>query len=140
MFKNETTKNSDQIQNGPLFQILKGNANGTFSVWISNENLIRIDNSCPATGYNKVVVKGTVFTIESDVCAGWRYVHQYITFKYDAKMDKIKFYRYGETYTDRTDPNKDIPAINFNLTSIKDLTFNEVTDDLIDQVRQKRPR
>lgn len=62
-----------------------------------------------AEGFMDIVAKGKYFTIESVQDGGWFFVNTYITFKYDDLTKQVLLYRYGESYTDRREPEKDIP-------------------------------
>jgi hypothetical protein len=125
-------------QYGVRFYVLKGNADKCFSLWDKNNSLLIPDDKCAADGYQKLVVKGAYFSIESSICSDWLYVHQVITFKYDVKSKMIVWHRYGESFTDRTNPDRNIPDAVYYVGSLKLVPFNQVTDYAINKLRQQK--
>ena len=86
------------------------NAKGT--VLARNNRLIqRADDhtDCPAEGFQTVVVKGNFFTIEQQNCGGWLFINEYFTFRYEPATGAIRLHKFGQTFTDRREPDKEMP-------------------------------
>jgi hypothetical protein len=64
---------------------------------------------CPAEGFQTVVVKGNFFTIEQQNCGGWFFINEYLTFRYEPATGAIRLHKFGQTFTDRREPDKEVP-------------------------------
>jgi len=87
------------------------------------------NGTCPSEGFLNIVSKGEYFTVEQQNCGGWCFVDEYITFKYLRKNEKIILYKFGLRYTDRSDPNKEIPEKVFDHKQFGTLYFEQVHID-----------
>jgi hypothetical protein len=98
------------------------------------------DNDCPADGYIRVISKNEYFTIEQVFCSDSKFVNSYTTFRFHKNLDKIHLYKYGEQYTDRSNPEKIFPDRIWTIKDFGDVNFEEVTADFLIKLRQKSPR
>ena len=87
-------------------------ANAQGVVVAQNDHLIRqLDDNgnCPSEGFRTVAVKGNFFTIEQQNCGGWFFIDEYLTFRYVPATGKIQLHKFGQSFIDRRDPNKELP-------------------------------
>lgn len=63
------------------------------------------------------------------------YVQSYTTFKIN--KGKITLHKYGEEYTDRSNPEKDIPSLLKTEKDFGEISFENVTKDFLRNLRQK---
>lgn len=75
-------------------------------------------------------VKNNYFTIEQVYCKGFLYVQSYTTFKI-IDNDNIFLHKYGEEYTDRSNPDKDIQSITKSEKDFGKVRFENVTEDFL---------
>ncbi|QAR30782.1 DUF3828 domain-containing protein [Ornithobacterium rhinotracheale] len=97
-------------------------------IQFENKHLIfPYDENCPADGFQKLVSKKNYFTIEQTYCKDFLIVSSYTTFKISTKTDRIYLYKYGEEYTDRSNPDRDIPARIKTIEDFGTINFEDVT-------------
>ena len=70
----------------------------------------------------------------------FNFVNSYITFKIDESTDKIYLHKYGEEYTDRSNPNKKIPAKIWTTKDFGEKKFEDISEDFLKSLRNKAPR
>jgi hypothetical protein len=98
----------------------------------ANSTMIRARDekgACPSEGFLDIVSKGEYFTVEQQNCAGWYFINEYFTFKYLPKSRKIVLHKLGFKYTDRRDPDKEIPVKLYNQKHFGTLYFEKVHVD-----------
>ncbi|MPS72950.1 MAG: DUF3828 domain-containing protein [Chryseobacterium sp.] len=126
-------KNKENIQHNSNPIILYKNGNKI----TENKNLIFLYNdNCPADGFQKVVSKHNYFTIEQSYCKDFLFVSSYTTFKVDTKTKNVYLYKYGEEYTDRSNPDRDIPAKIKTVEDFGTIKFEDVTAYFLLQLKQ----
>ena len=87
--------------------------------------------NCPSNGFDNLIIKDNYFTIEQGICGGWNFINEYITFKWDKETDKVILHKYSQSFTDRRDPNKEIPLNLYNNKDFGKINFESFTQDLI---------
>lgn len=98
---------------------------------LENLNLIfPYNNNCPADGFQKVVSKSNYFTIEQTYCKDFMFVNSFTTFRINEK-GKIYLYKYGEKYTDRSNPDKEIPDLIKTEKNFQKIKFEDITTDFL---------
>lgn len=101
-----------------------------------NAHLIfSFDDDCPADGFQRIVSKNNFFTIEQVDCKDFLYAQSYTTFK--IKNGRITLHKYGEEYTDRSNPEKDINSLSKTEKDFGNISFENVTEDFLRNLRQK---
>lgn len=124
-------KNQENPQHNSLPIIIKKESkNGDQDFLKNNQLIFKYNDNCPADGFQKLVSKNNFFTIEQTCCKGFMFVQSYTTFKI-TESQKILLYKYGEEYTDRSNPDKEIKNL---LKTTKDfgvIKFENVTDELL---------
>lgn len=113
---------------GYLLMMLKKQSRGNF-VNIGSTRTTSLGSNCPANGFIGIVSKGIFFTIEDSFCDGWLFVWSFTTFKYDESLKKYMLYKYSQTYSDRTDPDKNIPTDHYKVEG--NFSFEDVTQDFL---------
>ncbi|MFV0531548.1 MAG: hypothetical protein ACK5MD_08925 [Flavobacteriales bacterium] len=107
-----------------------------------NENtsvVFEYNDNCPADGYIGLVSKGNYFTVEQIFCADFLFVNSYATFKIDENSGMVYLYKYGETYTDRGNPDNEIPDKTWTTKDFGSVKFENVTEKFLINLRlQKR--
>lgn len=101
-----------------------------------NKSIIRLPDEsgdCPSEGFLRIVVKGTYFTVEQQACGGWMFVHEYATFVYSKSDGKVTLHKLGYVFTDRREPDKDIPekiltGKNFGSVSFEDTDLEKLAE------------
>lgn len=102
-----------------------------------NNNLIfRFNENCPADGFQRVISKNIFFTIEQSYCKDFMFVQSYSTFRIDGRGD-ILLHKYGEEYTDRSDPDKDIPSKIWTSKDFGVVKFEDVNEEFLIALRNK---
>ena len=128
--KNQTSNNDSSILIDSPVLVLINQGNNKFSI-SKNVNIIQTANySCPSDGFGNIVVKDNYFTVEQNTCGGWYFADEYITFKYVMETKKIILQKFSQVFTDRKDPNREIPestATSKNFGPIQFESFNRET-------------
>lgn len=125
----KSDSDNDVTMNSPVY-ILINNGNNNYQVY-NNSNIIYTSNStCSSDGFQSLVVKDNYLTIEQNTCGGWYLIDEYITFKFDTNSNEIVLHKFGQSFTDRKDPNKEVPdsvLSNKNFGKILFKNFNSQT-------------
>ncbi|MDR2236628.1 MAG: hypothetical protein LBE92_10930 [Chryseobacterium sp.] len=130
VLKNTADKDAyDQLHFNLPVKIYKGN-----SLWKNNDRLIFDKrNSCISEGFSTIVVKNNYFTIEHQDCSDYQLlVNAYITFKVSG--NEIYLYKYGESYFDKSDHERDIPEKVWTEKDFGKIKFEEVTADFLQKL------
>lgn len=103
-----------------------------------NERLLyKFNDNCPAEGFQGIVSKNNYFTIQQISCRDFLFVISYITFKIDSSTNNIILHKYGEEYTDRSDPDKDIPSKIWTSKDFGVVKFEDVNEEFLIALRNK---
>ncbi|MDO6758770.1 hypothetical protein Q4566_01050 [Tamlana sp. 2_MG-2023] len=113
------------------------NENGDFNIWKQSNNIIsNVEASgCPAEGFSNITFKNNSFTIEESLCDGWLFVANSITFKYAKPTQDIYLYKQVLNYTDRRNPNKELPEKIFTQEQFGEVSFKEYDNTNLNWVR-----
>lgn len=131
---NNAQHNSNKI-------IILNNVNGKFQKFKENDKLIfASDDNCPSIGYGRIVAKNSYFTIEQIYCADFLFVKSYTTFKMDETTGDIFLHKYGEEYTNRSNPDEKINSKIWTKKDFGNLKFEAVTEDSILKITQNKPK
>ena len=119
--------------------IKKGLANKSYQTWYENDLIIPKNNfNCAAEGFDRIVFKGNYFTIEDYICSDYISISTYTTFK--VVENKIFLHKYSETYFDKANHEKKIPAKTWGIKDFQSISFGDVTDDFLGKLRQTKPK
>lgn len=99
---------------------------------VQSNNLIHpYNDNCPADGFQRLVSKNNYFTIEQSYCKEFLFVSSYTTFKIDEKSGYILLHKYGEIYTDRSNPDQSISDKTWTEKDFGVIKFEYVTEELL---------
>jgi hypothetical protein len=65
------------------------------------------------------------------------FVNSYTTFKIDDKTNNIYLHKYSEEYSDRSDPDKEIPVKTWSTKDFGVVKFEVVTEDFLIKLHNK---
>lgn len=126
----KTDSDIDVTMNSPVY-ILINQGNNNYQAY-KNLNIIYTSNStCPSDGFQSLVVKDNYFTIEQNTCGGWYLIDEYTTFKFDMASNEIVLHKFGQSYTDRKDPNKDVPNSVFSNKNFGKILFENFNSQTV---------
>lgn len=131
VLKNSIDKDTYDQQHFNLpVKIYKGN-----TLWKSNDYLVfNKRNNCISEGFSTVAVKNNYFTIEHQDCSDYNIlVNAYITFKVNG--NEIYLYKYGESYFDKSDHEKDIPEKVWTEKDFGKIKFEDTTTDVLQKLK-----
>lgn len=124
--KNEN-KQSTQHNSNPVI-IYRDNK----KLFVNNNIIFSYVDNCPADGFQRIVSKNNFFTIEQVYCKDFMYVQSYTTFK--ISNNNITLHKYGEEYTDRSNPDKDIESVTKTEKDFGKINFENITADFLLQL------
>ena len=101
---------------------------------LSNSELLKVNTNCPQAEVD-IVQKDNYFTIEKYNCDNTYYFKEYVTFKY---LNGLFLYKYDVEYTDRRDPDKEIPTKKMTVKNFGEMKFEDVTDYFLLTLRQDK--
>lgn len=128
--KNEDANTDSIIMDSPIFILI--NQGGGFYKSVTNSSIIYTSiGNCPSNGFENLVIKDNYFTIEQSICGGWDFISEYVTFKWDKEADIIILHKYSQSFTDRRDPNKEMPSKIYSNKDFGKVYFESFTQDLI---------
>lgn len=140
LYKNE--KETDEFEKnhfGLSMEIKKGLSNSTYQIWCKNNSIIPQNKfNCATEGFNTIVFKDNYFTIENQICSDYIEISSYITFKVVGR--DIFLHKYGETYFDKADHEKQIPSKVWKSKNFGDVKFEKVTDAFLIKLSQTIPK
>jgi hypothetical protein len=116
-------------------EVVITNAQG--AVIARNSRLIRLAEDardCPLDGFYAIAVKGNYFTLEQQNCAGWFFINEYITFRYVPGTGQIQLHKFGQSFTDRREPNKTIPDKVITSKEFGQRYFSQVALDALESL------
>lgn len=132
ILENKQIKKENPTHNSLEIVILEKNATDKFILKNKNNDIVfKYDDNCPADGYTSIVAKNIFFTIEQVYCKDFLFVNSYTTFKYDNKKSEFVLHKYGEIFTDRANPYKDIPTITKSAKDFGKILFSEVSQEIL---------
>lgn len=119
--------------------IKKGLANKSYQTWYENDLIIPKNNfNCAAEGFDTIVFKSNYFTIQNQICSSYIEITTYTTFK--VVENKIVLHKYSETYFDKANHEKKIPAKTWGIKDFQSISFGDVTEDFLGKLRQTKPK
>lgn len=139
VLEKDSLKNQNNAQHNSNPIIIFDNKNQKNIVSKNQKIILSYDDNCPADGFGRIISKANFFTIEQIFCQDFLFVKSYITFKID-KNKSILLHKYGEEYTDRSNPNKKIPSKIWTIKDFGNLKFENLSEELIRELRQIEPR
>ena len=141
VLENSKVKNKQNSQHNSNIIILLCNYNNKLYInKQSNELIFSYDDNCPADGYGRAVSKNNYFTIEQSSCVDFLFVNSYITFKIDENTNLITLHKYGEEYTDRSNPNKKIPSKVWTKKDFGEVKFESLDENFLLKLTQNNPK
>ncbi|WP_310557024.1 hypothetical protein [Flavobacterium sp.] len=124
---------------GLPMEIKKGLSNNTYQTWYRNNLIIPKNNfNCATEGFSTIVFKDNYFTIENQICSDYIEISSYITFKVIG--GNILLHKYGETYFDKADHEKQLPPKTWSSKDFGNVNFENVTEDFIIKLSQTNPK
>lgn len=100
-------------------------------VYAENDQIIfKYDDNCPADGFQRLVAKDNFFTVEQTYCKDFMFVNSYTTFKLN-ENNEIVLFKYGEEYTDRSSPDREIKGLIKTAKDFGKIKFNDVDEKLL---------
>jgi hypothetical protein len=133
-------KNKDNAQHNSNSIIILAKEKGKYFKRFQNNKLVfAYDDNCPADGYGSIAVKNNYFTVEQTFCVDFLFVNSYTTFKIDDN-GIINLHKYGEEYSDRSDPEKKIPSKIWTKKDFSVINFEEVTETFLLKLRLSKPK
>lgn len=121
-------KNQENPQHNSLPVVIKKQDG---NVYAKNDQIIfKYNDNCPADGFQRLVAKGNFFTVEQTYCKDFMFVNSYTTFRLN-ENNEIVLFKYGEEYTDRSNPDKDIKGLIKTTKDFGRINFNDVNEKLL---------
>lgn len=121
--------------------ILLKNNNNLFYKYLQNNNVIfEYDDNCPSVGFDSVLVKNNYFTIQQMFCSDFNFVHSFTTFKVDEITNEIFLHKYGQKYTDRSNPDRVIPDDVYTIKDFGKVSFEDFNERFVINLIQNRPK
>ncbi len=137
----EEIKNKDNAQHNSNPIVILEKTNNKYFEKSSNYDLVfKYDDNCPADGYGGIVSKNNYFTIQQIFCMGFLFVNSYTTFKIDENINTIYLHKYGEEYTNRSNPDEKIPTRIWTTKDFGNVEFENVTEDFLKGLRKNNPK
>lgn len=129
-------KDAENAQhNSNSILVLSNQGKGLIKLKENNEIIFAYNSNCPSDGFEKIVAKNEYFTIEQSFCAGNLFVNSYTTFKIDDETNTVLLSKYGEQYTDRNNPDNDIPTKTWTYKDFGKVNFEDVNESFIIKLR-----
>jgi hypothetical protein len=131
-------KKNAQHNSNPIIILKKNNTN----YQKVNENykiVFKYDDNCPADGYGGIISKNNYFTIQQIFCMDFLFVNSYATFKINENTNNIYLHKYGEEYTDRSNPDLKISPKVWSTKDFKIVKFEDVNEIFLDELRNTQP-
>ncbi|MGU3373830.1 hypothetical protein [Chryseobacterium sp. M5A1_1a] len=135
--KEKQLQDNAQHDNLPIL-IQKQNGTDSYTDYLKNDKLIfTLGGNCPADGFQRIVSKNNYFTIEQTYCKDFMFVQSFTTFKVN-ENNTVTLHRYGEDYTDRSNPDKVIKGISLTTKDFgNNISFENVTSDFLILLKNK---
>ena len=140
VLESDLKKTIENVQhNSNSIFILLYNGKGYKMISENKTIVLKYDENCPADGFGGLVEKNNYFTVQQIFCSDFLFVNSYTTFKIDENADSVILHKYGEEYTDRSNPDKKIPAKIWTKKDFGEVKFENVTEDFLLKIRSKKP-
>lgn len=137
----EEIKNKDNAQHNSNPIVILEKTNNKYFEKSSNYDLVfKYDDNCPADGYGGIVSKNNYFTIQQIFCMDFLFVNSYTTFKVDENTNTIYLHKYGEEYTNRSNPDEKIPTRIWTTKDFGNVNFENVTENFLKGLRKNNPK
>ena len=133
-------KDIDDEHNSNTILILKQKSNIYFEIKNNSEMVFDDDTNCPIDGFNGIVSKNNYFTIEQTICSDFLFVNTYSTFKIDLLTNDIFLHKYGQKYTDRSNPDRKIPDKIWTIKDFGKVNFEDFNYRFVINVIQNKPK
>lgn len=134
-------KNIETSQHNSLpVVILEKNNNSYVKIGANGKVFFAYNDNCPADGFQGIIAKGNYFTLEQTYCLDFKYVYSYTTFKINEISHEILLHKFSETYTSRSDTNKNIPDRIWTKKDFGEVKFENVTEDFLKGLRKNNPK
>lgn len=132
-------KNKENAQHNSNPIIILQKKNYQYQKVNDNYNIVfKYDDNCPADGYGGTVSKNNYFTIQQIFCVDFLFVNSYTTFKIDENSGNIFLHKYGEEYTDRSNPDMKISTKTWSTKDFGIVKFESVNEDFLIDLRNKK--
>ena len=131
-------KHNAQHNSNPIIILVKDNGK-YYKAFQNNKIIFSYDDNCPADGYGSIVSKNNYFTIEQIFCSDFLFVKSYTTFKINDN-ETITLHKYGEEFTDRSDPDKKILSKIWTKKDFGEINFEVVTENFLLKLRLTKPK
>ncbi|EKT3967236.1 SH3 domain-containing protein [Flavobacterium psychrophilum] len=128
--------NGDITMNSPVC-ILINKGNNDYAVSKNLNVIYTTISNCPSDGFQNLVVKDNFFTIEQNTCGGWYLIDEYTTFKYDRNTNQIVLHKFGQSFSDRKNPDKEIPDTVLSNKNFGIVLFENFNSKTIKVMRKK---
>ena len=140
LYQNDEEKGEFEKKHfGLPIEIKRGLPNNTYQTWYANDLIIPKNNfNCATEGFNTIVFKDNYFTIENQICSDYIEISSYTTFKVIGR--NIILHKYGETYFDKAEHDRQIPSKTWGIKDFKNLNFQDVTNDFLIKLSQTKPQ
>jgi hypothetical protein len=137
----EKNKNKDIDEHySNTLVVLKQNGNNYFEIYDNSKIVFNDDTNCPVDGYNSIVSKNNYFTIEQNICADFQFVNTYTTFKIDEITNEIFLHKYGQKYSDRSNPDRVIPDKTWTVKDFGKVNFVDFNKKFVIDLIQNNPK
>lgn len=87
----------------------------------------------------RIAGKNNFFTVEQSFCVDFLLVYSYATFKIDDN-GVINLHKYGEEYSDRSNPDKKIPTKIWTKKDFGEVKFEEISESYLTKLRLTKPK
>ena len=132
-------KNKENAQHNSNPVIILEKTDNTYYKKADNYNLVfKYDDNCPADGYGGIINKNSFFTIQQIFCQDFMFVNSYITFKIEEKTNEIYLHKYGEEYTDRSNPDNKLTIKTWSIKDFGTIKFEDVNENFLKKLRIKK--
>ncbi|MCV9926934.1 SH3 domain-containing protein [Flavobacterium sp. LS1R49] len=125
-----SNSSNDIIMNSPVC-ILINKGNDKYLVYKNLNIIYTVVSNCPSDGFQSLVVKDNYFTIEQNTCGGWYLIDEYTTFKFDKNSDEIVLHKFGQSFSDRKNPDKVIPDLLLSTKNFGKILFQNFNSKTI---------
>lgn len=132
ILEDKTKQHQDNAQHDSLLIVIqKQESNNSYVNYLKNEKLIfNLGGNCPADGFQQIISKNNYFTIEQVYCKDFMFTQSYTTFKINDD-ETVTLHRYGEDYTDRSNPDKNIKGTSLATKDFGEVKFENVNIEFL---------
>lgn len=127
VFEEKKNKNLSIHYNLPIIVIYKNKINNIKKIYKNTELFFPYDDNCPADGYGGMKVIKNKILFKQIYCQDFLFVQSTTIFSFD-KDGNIILDKYIEKYTDRSNPDKKIPMMEWTKKQLPTKKFTEVDE------------